>query len=403
MKHSRELSEFQSWVNDRLEDIGLSTTTYELEKNDVTDQPAYGKTLVNSPAVLRSGPNVVGELEGTGGGESTLLFAHADKSSTAYRYTRDHAPFNKQDSQLVGPGIADDISGVSAILSAIEVVTDADNALAGDLIVGSILGKQLGILGTYGLVRKFGPAENAIYVHPAESEGGLRHLKIGSNGIIEFEIRIDGKPPDTTEPTHTPFAESGINPIDKGQYIVDGLSDWIDEATDQYSYEPLKELTGKSVEMLVGQITGGLDNGVNKVPSNCTVRGTVTFPPGVSLDSIKQEFVRRFSRLVKDDPWLAESNTQLQWGDYMADSATTPEDSAFVRRSADAIERITEEYPTFYYGHTSSDIRYPSLYWNADAFGFGPRAGRMGSPDEWIDTQEYLDTIAALSSIITDQ
>jgi len=47
-----------------------------------------------------------------------------------------------------------------------------------------------------------------------------------------------------------------------------------------------------------------------------------------------------------------------------------------------------------------SDIRYPLLYWKAQAFGIGPVCGDIGKESEWVDQKEYLDTIVAVTQML---
>ena len=65
-----------------------------------------------------------------------------------------------------------------------------------------------------------------------------------------------------------------------------------------------------------------------------------------------------------------------------------------------AIEDTTGKTPRFYYGHSMSDIRYPMLYWNAQSFGVGPLAGGIGTPDEWLDWNDYLNMIVVITEIL---
>ncbi|MFB6299961.1 MAG: M20 family metallopeptidase [Halobacteriales archaeon] len=399
MDHSvTDLDTFQEWVATRLRAIGVETDSFRLTPSDVTDQPAYQRTIESDPEGLRTGRNVVGVRAGDTDGPSTLLFAHADKNPITFEQATETPAFRERGDRFVGPGIADDVSGVTAILSAIEVVADSELAFAGDLLVGSVLGKQFGVLGTYGLVTRYDPTDTAIYIHPAETEAGLNELKIGSNGICEFRIEIEGKPPDTAEAMHTVFRESAINPIEKAATIQECLLEWADQASAAYSYGPLEKLADRSISVMVGNCRVDAGDSVYRVPDRCILEGTVCFPPSISRETIQTAVQDRLRSINAEDQGIDDTPIELTWGDFVADSAATPADSEFLERGVDALEEFVDRRPTHYYGHTASDIRYPLLYWDADTFGFGPL-------DEWIDMTEYRNTIETIVALIatTDQ
>jgi acetylornithine deacetylase/succinyl-diaminopimelate desuccinylase-like protein len=133
------------------------------------------------------------------------------------------------------------------------------------------------------------------------------------------------------------------------------------------------------------------------MPSSCTVRAVLAFPPGVSLNTVERELREVVSRAAAE---TGVSGVTIRRGDHVADSAAAPENTPTVQTAVRSIDRVTGQSPEFYYGHTASDIRYPMQYWDAPTVGFGPRAGAMGEPDEWVDRKEYLETVSALATFL---
>ena len=74
--------------------------------------------------------------------------------------------------------------------------------------------------------------------------------------------------------------------------------------------------------------------------------------------------------------------------------------SALLLMASQVLTDVTGREPHYYYGHALSDIRYPLLYWNAQAFGVGPVCGDIGKESEWIDQKEYLHTIVAVTQLL---
>lgn len=269
-------------------------------------------------------------------------------------------------------------------------------------MVASVLGKQMGVFGTYGLMRRSGPMDAAIYVHPAESGDGLREVKMASLGLLEFLISVEGKAPDTTDPHQTIFSTSAVSAAEKGVYLFHGLHEWAREASTRYCHDALEKMANQSFALTVGNLISGADNEVFEIPLHCDVKGTVCFPPEARLDDIRAEFEAAFEELVAQDWWLAQSHASLEWGDHIGESAQSDEDSAFLRMVSEVLEAVKGREPHYYYGHSVSDIRYPLLYWGAQAFGVGPVAGDIGKKSEWVDREEYLDTIIAVTQMLKE-
>ena len=92
---------------------------FRVDPEALAGQPAYARTLARDGAERRGGPNVVGTWPGEGR-DGVLLFAHADKSPETFLLGRSQPRLLERDGCLLGPGIADDVSGVTAMLSAVE-------------------------------------------------------------------------------------------------------------------------------------------------------------------------------------------------------------------------------------------------------------------------------------------
>jgi acetylornithine deacetylase len=397
-----ELDSFQSWIGERMSTIGMRADRFTVNREELADQPAYQKTLRENPSALRSAPNVVGTLPGTGETGGILLFAHADKRPETFEWGREQPGMVERDGRLYGPGIADDVSGITAMLSAVETFQRLGYAQSRDLMVASVLGKQMGVFGTYGLMARYGPMDAAIYVHPAESGDGLTEVKMASLGLLEFLISIEGKGPDTTDPHQTIFSTSAVSAAQKGVYLFQELHRWAQLVSARFHHDALEKMAQQSFALTVGHLVSGIDNEVFEIPVHCDLEGTVCFPPEASLEEIRAEFEAAFEDLVAQDSWLAQGRASLQWGDHVGESVQSDEDSAFLRMASDVLEAVKEKKPHYYYGHSVSDIRYPLLYWDAQAFGVGPVAGDIGKKTEWVDREEYIDTIVAVTQMLKE-
>jgi acetylornithine deacetylase len=305
-------------------------------------------------------------------------------------------------SRLQGPGVADDVAGLTSMLSGVEVYKRLGLEPQGDVLVTSILGKQLGVFGTYGLVRRYGPVAGAIYMHPAESGNGLGDLKVASLGMAEFHITVDGKEPDTTEPHKTIYSRSGVSAIEKAIHLVEGVKRWAGEwaRKPEIQHPELERGVGQSFAVSFGRLLSGADNLVYEIPTRAVIQGAINFPPAVRLVDIQKDFEEAVSHMAQADPWLKEGHVRLEWADVIAESCQADVESEFVRVARKAITDVTGKIPRYNYGHSVSDLRYPFLWWRANGFGIGPLAGDMNTEAEYVDRKEYLDTIVVVAEIL---
>ena len=400
-----DLNGFQKWILEEMKKIGMQADEFEVAEKELLDQPSDRKMLRETPELLKRGINVVGKVPGKGsGGGGVLLFGHADKPPETYEWGKEkqYSDLVESEGRLHGPGIADDVAGITALLGAVETFNRLGMEPQGDLLVASILGKQLGVFGTYGLVTRYGPVDGAIYMHPAESGNGLGDLKVTSLGMAEFIIHVEGKIPETSEPHQTIYSQTGVSAIEKGIYLFQGLHKWAEEMNKkpELQHHELNKQVGQSFAISFGKFLCGEDNLVYHIPTECDLYGVINYPPETNLETMQAEFAKAYEELVKKDPWLSQNHVSMEWGDIITESSESDLNSEFIKTGFKAITDVTGKTPRLNYGHSCSDLRYPMLWWKAQGFGVGPTAGDMNTPTEWVDREEYMDTIITVTEIL---
>jgi len=402
------VTDFQVWIRDQMKEVGLEVEEFVVDLEELERQPAMFRTLRTEPAKLVRGPNFVGKLDSssdrtTPRQKGVLLFAHADKPADTYEWGRKYRVEKFARGRcLSGPGIADDVAGISACLSAVKIYRELGMEPHGEVRVASVLGKQLGIFGTYGLVTKYSPTDAAIYVHPPASGGGLRDLIIGALGMVEFHIEIKGRPPATTEPWKPIFEDTGVNPIYKGLDLTQKLREWAFEVekSQMFRHKGVEAVAGKSFALSIGRFLSGEEGAAYQIPSHCRIEGVVHFSPRACVANVQKSLEETFERLKAQDPWLSQSNVTFEWGDVIADAFEVEPHNSFVQEVKRTVEEAAGRSPSFYYGHSVSDLRYPVLWWKVPSVGLGPLAGDLGTPDEYVDRDEYLTTVAVLVALL---
>jgi len=383
---------FQSWVMEALQEVGGETGTFEVAGSELLGQPAFRKTYSDATEIKSGPPNVYSHFNPEAA-DGILFFAHADKSPDSFEFAKGIPQLIETGDRFCGPGIADDVAGIAAMISALKIYKSLNSSSRQQILIASILGKQGGVFGSYGLMKRFGPLSSAVYLHPAESGGGLEELKVASNGLIEFFIDLEGKPPDSTEVHQAIFSRSAESATDKAFLINSALQEWAREQSDLYHHEAVQAMAGQSFAVCLGLLETGSETEVFEIPLSCRMAGTICFPPGANLQKVRDDFEAELVRITNADSWLRNDHWHLEYGDRIAESSEADVESSFIKESSSIVESVTGNRPRYFYGHSMSDIRYPLQVWHAQAYGIGPLSGNLGKANEWVDKKEYMDSI----------
>ncbi|HTN62971.1 MAG TPA: M20/M25/M40 family metallo-hydrolase [Devosia sp.] len=339
--------------------------------------------------------NVIARYVGTGKGKSTLLFSHADSPPVHGAENWTSPPFQpaRVDGRLVGWGIADDKSGVAAMIAALDALKKSGVEITGDVSMVSCVSKNR-TRGMAVALAHGATGDASIYLHPAESGDGLREVKTVTSGNLDFRIKTDGVIPETAEPRHTPFAHTAINACDKAVIVAAAMRKWDIERGSRVKHTAFDSQLGRATNLLLGSISGG--EGQKRVPTECTLNYCVTFPDPETADSIRAEIDAVLKAVSKMQEWTGNPPV----ADYLegTEPAGIAPDHPLFEAVAEGIKAVTGERPHVYCGHASSDIRIPISYSGIPTVGYGPVSSEIaanGAIDESIGIDEYLNTISA--------
>ncbi len=348
--------------------------------------------------------SVVAVLPGAGDGRSLLAFAHPDSEPVADTAQWRHDPFagEIEDDRIYGWGIADDLSGVAAMICALDAVRAADLQLAGDVICASAVSKRRA-QGIYAVLERGYQADAAIYLHPAESGAGLSDIKARASGLMTFRITVSGQPPDTSEPTHTPFYHLATNPIDKAWLVYRALAE-LAEARAQRVQHPAYAEIGRATNLHISHIAAGNAERPSRVAANAVMTGAVTFPPGEDIVEVQREVEAAVRQASQGDAWLREQPAQVEWLQGTS-GVEVAEDSGIFRTVAGAIQRVKGVAPSVQSLHAGSEIRAPKHFKGIPALGFGPLSGdntQSGGTDEWVSADDFINMVEVVANIMAD-
>lgn len=347
--------------------------------------------------------SVVARLKGQGNGRSVIFFGHPDGEPVAGTDRWKHDPFAGEISngRIHGWGVADDLSGVAVFVEALRAVRAAGLSPAGDVILASTPSKRHA-RGVSALLHGGLSADAAVYVHPAESGVGMREIKAFASGQLNFRITIEGKQPDTTEPSHVAFAHTAVNPLDKAWVLHKALKD-LDEARGKRIHHPaIEAAVGRSTNILIGFLRVGFEPRYQNVGPECVMGASISFPPPETLAEVQAEVEAAIRTAAAADPWLSAHPPRLEWESGVT-GAEVKTDAPLYQVVADAIVQLTGEKPYVNPMHTASDIRNPIVQKGIPTVGLGPLCGDLSQNrlhDEWVDVEDYLRGVKVVAAVI---
>jgi acetylornithine deacetylase/succinyl-diaminopimelate desuccinylase-like protein len=276
-------------------------------------------------------PNLIGTLSGTSPetGRSLIYNGHIDVVPPGRTNDwQDADPFSGRvsDGRIWGRGASDQKGALACTAFAAIALTRAGVQLAGDLILESVVGEEVGehALGTGGVIAAGYRADAAIVTEPtgpvspdpfhpptsllvATVSAGLLWLTLlvtgrrGHNNLRPELIRAGGI-----------GVVAGANAIEKGTYLLSALQDLEQQWGQRYTHPLFKP---GHFSLHPGVIEGG-PHGAGVpffISEYCRIEYSILYPPDVPADRIRAEIEEYVRRACALDPWLAENPPELEW------------------------------------------------------------------------------------------
>jgi acetylornithine deacetylase len=394
----------QALVAARFEELGLEVETLRLSPIQLSPDLEFAA----EEAIDRTERiSVVGRLRGSGSGQSLLFFGHPDGEPMTEESLAgwEHDPFGAEvdDGRVYGWGVADDLTGVAIMAEAVAAVLEVMGPPGGDILLGSTPAKR-SARGILGVLNEGYHADAAVYLHPAESEVGLEDIKAITSGMLQFRIVVQGEPPETPEPGQTAFTHMAVNAIDKAGLVLGALSELGETRARSVFHPALDAAVGRSTNLLMSHVSCGEAGRTTKVPIECVIEASTTFPPNEQMLEVKQEIVDAINGVAQGDEWLRDHRPSVEWL-FGTQGVEVASDHPLYRTVHEAVVRVTGVEPKVNPLHSASDIKNPKLFSNIPSVGIGPLAGGLtqaGGHDEWVDIEDYIRAIKICAMIIVD-
>ena len=272
--------EMAELMRDTLESMGLAVTWQEVEEGR---------------------PNVVGRLEGVGGGPSLMFNGHMDTSYSGREpHLRGKIGFEPhailRDGRIYGLGISNMKGALACYVEAVRAVQDAGLKLRGDVIIAAVVGEiektQWGdefrgkeyrgyAAGSRYLPTHGGMADMCILGEPTE-----QRVVLGHYGTMWARISTAGPF------VHTAFSNGRLpeNSIVRMQQVMRDVLDWIPEWEQRSAYGGIDGVVN------IGALRGGHPWRVSRTPNRTDLFLDIRVPPTMRM----QEAQDAFGDLVRD-------------------------------------------------------------------------------------------------------
>jgi len=247
-------------------------------------------------------------------------------------------------------------------------------------------------------------ADASVYLHPAESEAGLGDIKAMTSGMLQFRITVKGQPPDTKEPGQTAFTHRAVSAVDNAMVVIRALKELDARRGERVHHPVIEDAVGRSTNLLVGHLACGEEGRLTRIPTQCALSGSLTFPPNEELERVQKEVEDAIQAAAQSDSWLKEHPPAIDWL-FGTQGVEVPVDHPLYKVVSEAVTAVTGKEPEVNPLHSASDIRNPKLFSGIPTVGLGPLAGdftQAGGHDEWVDVDDYINAVKICAKIIVD-
>ncbi|MCA3588873.1 MAG: M20/M25/M40 family metallo-hydrolase [Methylocystis sp.] len=390
----------QAIVAERLTRLGcaIDRLTYDPARVRLRNEFAEERAMTPDERMA-----VVARYPGTGGGRACILFAHPDSEPLPQEHGWASDPFAARlcGGRLHGWGVADDLSGVAAMVSGLELALAGGWRPRGDIIIASTPSKRH-VRGVAAVLERIARPDAAIYLHPAESGAGMGEIKACTPGLLEFRVALSGRAAETAEPGHSAFAHKGHGVADVAATVIAALKALDAARAARVHHDRIEQFVSRASNILILGLRFGEEGNQNRMPVEGILEGAVSFPPGETLDMLMAELKSEIATLALPPAWPAELRPVISFPAAVAGAETPLEHPLF--RAVNAAIRLETGKDAFVNPvHTASDIRVPIVQHGMPTVGLGPLSGDLtqnGRTNEWVDAQDHSRCVRVVAAAL---
>ena len=225
--------------------------------------------------------NIVGVLQGTGGGKSLMLNGHIDTVGADYM-TIDPFDPKVEDGRLYGRGSFDMKGGLVSSMAAVKGIVDSGEELSGDVVIAGVCDEEFASIGTEHLMKDL-RVDAAIIGEPTDF-----NIQVAHKGFAWIDVITHGFA------AHGSAYKVGVDAIAKMGHVLIGL-----EALQSILLEEEHPLVGPgSVHASI--IGGGRE--LSTYPDMCKLEIERRLIPGETREDVETEMQQLLRSLSEGDP-----------------------------------------------------------------------------------------------------
>ena len=346
-------------------------------------------------------PNVIGTLEGEGGGPALMFNGHMDTSYSGREpHLRGIVGFQPRamvrDGRIYGLGISNMKGALACYLEAVRAVRDAGVELRGDVLIACVVGEiektQWGdefrgaeyrgyAAGSRYLASHGGIADMCILGEPTE-----QRVVLGHYGTMWARISTHGPF------VHTAFSDGRMseNSIVRMREVMDGVLEWIPRWQERSRYRGLDGVVN------VGSIRGGYPWRVSRTPNRTDLFLDVRVPPTMPMLDAKRALAELVRELRTRHPEFG-----IEYEVYVTAPGAEIDEGHPVVRAIDAgHERVFGQPPEREVVRWFSDASALTRY-GIETVNYGTASGLPGPDGENLEIDGLLKiaTVYALAAV----
>jgi len=378
----------QNFLYQYTSDMGMNVESFVPSLEKLQAHPAF----VKSEMSYENRPDVVAVKQGAGGGRSLLFNGHVDVIPEGPAENWEHPCWSGEieGNKLYGRGASDMKSGVASMTMAMKALQKCGIHLKGNVIMEYVMDEELTGNGTLACVMRGYSADAGICC-----ETSSMCVQPASIGRIWFDIHVKGKAAGIQR------RYEGVNAIDLGFLVKEAVEEFERSRVVRISH-PLYPNIVESIPCMIGQFDSG--SYASAFPDECLLKGSMATVPGESSASVKKEltdFICNYTAVRSE--WLASNPPQVIYTGYFAEPSEIPVESPIVTVLSDSFKSIMGKPPVISGRQGAADIRHLNTYGNTPTVIFGPgRTEEMHANNEWVDLDDYINSIKILSNTIIE-
>jgi acetylornithine deacetylase len=335
-------------------------------------------------------PNVVGTLEGSGGGRSLILNGHIDTVDAADVTAWDADPHSGsiQEGVLFGRGSCDMKAGVVTNLFALQALRSAGFTPAGRVIVESTIAEEDGGAGALAAILRGYVADACIITEPTDLD-----IVVAHGGSLMFRLTVPGLA------AHAATRNEGVSAVEKFSYLHAGLLAF-EARRNAANDHPLYAHLENKIPLSIGTLRAG--TWASTVPDLLIAEGRAGLAPGEELETFMGEFSAEVQAIAAGDLWLREHPPRIEWleGQFAPSQIATDHELAQVLSQAARV--VLSATPTVSGVPYGADMRHFVNTGGMPCLMFGAGDVRLAhAPNESIVIDDVLKATTVLAVFIS--